>query len=140
MAYLDTSVVLAYYCPEPLSIKAENAIIAEQEPVISSLTLVEFVSALARKIREKGLTKRDANKILDQFNHHRSRGYYTEKIVEPFHYTTAFNFIYNFETPLRTLDSLHIAIALESGIPILTSDVQMAMACKKLRIPSVLIQ
>ena len=53
MIYLDTSVLVAYYCPEPLSRAAERAARAEVAPSISDLCEVEFASALARKVRAR---------------------------------------------------------------------------------------
>lgn len=60
MLYLDTSVVVAYYCPEALSEVAEKMIVAASEPTISALTEVEFFSAVSRKIREGELVLRPA--------------------------------------------------------------------------------
>jgi len=52
MIYLDTSVLVPYYCPEPDSGKAEKIIIEAGLPAISNLTVVELASAVSRKIRE----------------------------------------------------------------------------------------
>lgn len=48
-AYIDTSVLGAYYCPEPLSGAAEAALLELRDPCISPLTEVEFASLVARK-------------------------------------------------------------------------------------------
>ena len=53
MAYFDTTVIVAYYCPEKLSARAEKNILEDDEPTISNLTVVEVASTLSRKIREK---------------------------------------------------------------------------------------
>lgn len=58
-AYVDTSVLGAYYCPEPLSGAAEAALLALRDPCISPLTEVEFTSLVARKRRLKELRARD---------------------------------------------------------------------------------
>ncbi|NWF56378.1 MAG: PIN domain-containing protein [Syntrophaceae bacterium] len=42
MVYVDTSVIVAYYCPEPLSEAAEAFLTAHSRPAISSLTELEF--------------------------------------------------------------------------------------------------
>ena len=42
MIYADTSVLVAYYCPEPLSEKAEALLTTHEQPVISALAEVEF--------------------------------------------------------------------------------------------------
>jgi predicted nucleic acid-binding protein len=38
MAYLDTSVLVAYYCPEPLSAVAETVILKARQPAVSAHT------------------------------------------------------------------------------------------------------
>ncbi len=45
MVYLDTSVLVAYYCPEALSRQVQNLMREEVKPALSSLTEVEFFSA-----------------------------------------------------------------------------------------------
>jgi predicted nucleic acid-binding protein len=65
MAYLDTSVLVAYYCPEPLSAVAETVILKARQLAVSALTEVELVSALARKIRERELSRENANNVLN---------------------------------------------------------------------------
>ena len=75
MFYIDTSVIVAYYCPEPMSEAVEELIIEIKQPAISHLTEIEFASAISRKIREKNLSQTDGNKILTQFqslSHHSS--------------------------------------------------------------------
>ena len=60
MFYIDTSVIVAYYCPEPMTEKAEAFLIAHLRPTNSTLTEVEMFSALSRKVREGGLSRKDA--------------------------------------------------------------------------------
>ncbi len=47
MYYLDTSVLAAYYCPEPLSEKVEKLVISADRPCISSFTEVELAPAIS---------------------------------------------------------------------------------------------
>jgi predicted nucleic acid-binding protein len=44
------------------------------------------------------------------------------------------NWIAEFNTPLRTLDALHLAIAAHNQAPLLTADVRLAESAKKLGI------
>lgn len=78
MYYLDTSVLTAYYCPEPLSDKAEALIVTENMPAISWLTRLELISAVSRKIRE-GMAREDGQKIIRQFEQH----LFKEKLYQP---------------------------------------------------------
>ena len=55
MFYIDTSVIVAYYCPETLSETVEQLIVKIKQPAISHLTEIELTSAISRKIREKNV-------------------------------------------------------------------------------------
>jgi predicted nucleic acid-binding protein len=70
MVYFDTSVLVAYYCPEAISGQVEKKIRKIKQPAISPLTEVELVSAISRKIREKGLSREDGNRVIGRFQSH----------------------------------------------------------------------
>ena len=130
MYYLDTSVLVAYYCPEPFSETAEKLIIRSKRPRISSLCEVEFASALSRKIREKNLSPDDGNKIFNQFQSHLEKSLYGLTVLEDRHYQTAKNWIIQFSSPLKTMDALHLAIAAESDLTLLTADKHLDISAK----------
>lgn len=130
MYYLDTSILAAYYCPEPLSEKVEKIIISARRPCISSLNEVELASAISRKIREKNLSREDGNKIFNQFQTHLKESLYRLITVEDRHYQTAKNWILQFAVPLKTLDALHIAIAAENDLTLLATDRQLIISAK----------
>jgi predicted nucleic acid-binding protein len=137
MYYLDTSVLAAYYCPEPLSDKVEKLIISTDRLSISSLTEVELASAISRKIREKNLFPEDGNKIFNQFQIHLKDSFYWLLSIEDRHYQAAKNWILQFALPLKTLDALHLAIAAEGGFTLLTSDRQLYISAKYFGIDAV---
>jgi predicted nucleic acid-binding protein len=132
MAYVDTSVLVAYYCPEPLSETAERLLRRMRQPSVSALTEVEFASALARKVREKGLTGEEARLVLHTFVVHLGRGLLTRIPVHREHYTVAFNWLTQFSLPLRTLDALHLAIAAASDLELITADRKLSQSARKL--------
>jgi uncharacterized protein len=140
MAYFDISVLVAFYCPEGLSEEAEKVILKDNEPMISMLSVVEFVSALSRKYRERTITAESAKSMWRLFDFHRTKGYYSVKNLEPDHYSSAASIIMQFKTPLRALDALHLAIADELSTRIITADVILAKSAEKLGIPHVLIR
>jgi len=70
MVYLDTSVLVAYYCQEKNSKIIDEIITRTHQPAISQLTDVELVSAISRKIREKNLSQNDGKRIIEQFQKH----------------------------------------------------------------------
>jgi hypothetical protein len=77
--YVDTSVLVAFYVPEPLSDEAEALLRGEVGPVVSDLTEVELFSALARKVRGKEMTKEDAARVRALFATHLEAGMYRQR-------------------------------------------------------------
>ncbi len=130
MCYLDTSVLAAYYCPEPLSEKVEKLIISADRPCISSLTELELASAISRKIRENNISPEDGNKIFNQFQTHLKESFLRLIPVDDRHYQTAKNWILQFAVPLKTLDAIHLAIAAEGDFALLTADKQLDSSAK----------
>ena len=49
MIYLDTSVLVSYYCPEALSRQAQDILREAAKPCLSFLTEVELTSAVSKK-------------------------------------------------------------------------------------------
>ncbi len=132
MAYLDTSVLVAYYCPEPLSEAVERILRRLEQPALSALTEVEFASALARKVREKGLSRVQANLVLNEFKAHINQRLFRRIPVELEYYTVAFTWLTQFSLPLRTLDALHLAIAAGSDLQLITADRRLSQSARKL--------
>ena len=130
MFYIDTSVLAAYYCPEPLSDAAEEIILSVERPAVSLLTRLELISAVSRKIRE-GMAREEGQKIIRQFEQHlfKERLYQILEI-EKHHYTMAAGWIAQFSTPLRTLDGLHLAASCTAHLTLLTADIQLAQAAQ----------
>src|SRR6266404_5831728 len=60
--YIDTSVLVPYYCPEALSRAAERTLRGDPRPAVSDLVEVEFFSALARKVRVREMSAADASR------------------------------------------------------------------------------
>ena len=67
MYYIDTSVLVAYYCPEALSEQVQDFLSEQVKPAISTLTEVELFSAIARKVRMGDLGQPDGNRIVSKF-------------------------------------------------------------------------
>ena len=130
MIYLDTSVLTAYYCPEPNSDLIEQIISQIKQPVISPLTEVELFSALSKKVRETSLLRDDANRIATQFQSHIHQNLFTWVTIEPQHYQMAKHWIAQFNTPLRTLDAIHLALSFSNNLRLITADTRLAKAAK----------
>lgn len=134
-AYIDTSVLVAYYCPEELSSVAEKAITSAQKPLISALVEVELHSAISLKVRMGQLTPTDGGAVLATFHVHRSQGLYTLLPVGDAQFALAREWLGRFTTQLRTVDALHLATSFSSGAPLLTADRLLADAAKSLKVP-----
>jgi hypothetical protein len=120
--YIDTSVLVAYYCPEALSEPVQEFLGEQVKPAVSSLTEVELFSAVARKVRAGELSQPDGNRILSKFLSHLDGNLFTVIPVEFHHWRLARGWIGLFSTPIRTLDALHLAIASVGDFVLVTSD------------------
>jgi uncharacterized protein len=130
MSYIDTCVLVAYYCAEPLSGAAQKAIRGAHEAVLSPLVEVEFCSALAIKVRTGDLDAKEAARIASIFKQHLGEGSFRSVPMESLHYTLARDWIVRLDVPLRTLDALHLAVAFTNRLPILTSDRDLIRAAR----------
>ncbi|HET8655866.1 MAG TPA: type II toxin-antitoxin system VapC family toxin [Longimicrobiaceae bacterium] len=128
--YIDTSVLAAYYCPEPLSGSAEELLRATMEPAISSLTEVELCSAVARKVRMGEMEESDGRTVIGAFRAHVEAGYYRRILLRAKHYEDARDRITTFAVPLRSLDALHLAVALGERLTLVTADTGLAAAVR----------
>lgn len=126
MVYTDTNILVAYYCPESISDQVEEILVNTDSIAISQLTEVELSSAVSRKIGESNLTQQDGRDILSIFHTHIEQKNYVHLPIQPSHFSIATDWISLFNTSLRTLDALHLAIASKNNIPILTADIKLA--------------
>lgn len=139
MVYVDTSVLVAYYCPETLSGKAEAFLVSQDKPVISTLTEVELFAALSRKVREARMTRVVAGRVASKFMSHLDHTVYTRLPVNDRHYRLARDWIGLFRYPLRTLDALHLAVASSENLKLVTIDKNLSKSAKALSIDVMLL-
>ncbi|MCC5664496.1 type II toxin-antitoxin system VapC family toxin [Nostoc sp. CHAB 5784] len=115
MIYLDTSVIAPLYWTETLSDAVEQLLLNETQVALSQLVEVELVSALSRRVRMREISQQDATAIVARFQADLDSGFYTQIAVETVHYNLAREWISRFDTPLRTLDALHLTKPLRGG-------------------------
>jgi len=139
MVYIDTSVLVSYYCPEPLSEAAERIILRSDKPSLSALTEVELASALSRKMREKEISQVDANRVITKFQSHLDQFLFKRIPLEREHYSLAFNWLIQLSIPLKTLDALHLAVAAGNNLQVITADRQLARSAQKLGLANKLL-
>jgi uncharacterized protein len=140
MFYVDTSVLVSYYCPEPLSETAESFLTANHPLSTSLLGEVEFFSAVSRKVRRRELNHNPAKRILAKFLAHVNGGFYATLQVESQHFRLARDWMGQFHTNLKTLDALHLAVASLEELTLVTADRNLFGAAKDLGLPAVFLK
>ncbi|MEH2386398.1 MAG: type II toxin-antitoxin system VapC family toxin [Nostoc sp.] len=140
MIYLDTSIIAPLYWTEALSNAVEQLLLNQTEVGLSQLAEVELVSALSRRVRMREISQQDARAIVERFQADLDSGFYTKIPVETVHYNLAREWISRFNTPLRTLDALHLAIAFQNNIPLVTADEALATSAEVLGVEVLLLR
>ncbi len=139
MAYIDTSVLVACYCPEPRS-EAANELVREQgEPTISRLVELEFCSAVALKFRRGEFHATTAARIVALLHEHVEELAFSVVPIGHQEYEQARVWISRFSTTLRTADALHLAVAFRRHLVFTTADQGLARAAAEFGVEHKLI-
>jgi len=127
-AYLDTSALAKWYLNEPGSDDFVSYLQGLDVAVVSSLTRTEVRSMLARRRRMGDLSHELESVVYAAFLNDIAQGWLQLYPVEDARFDEAANLIARYpEHPLRTLDALHLAIALQAQADALaTADSVMA--------------
>lgn len=139
-AYIDTSVLAAFYCPETLSQVAQRELAKVADRVISPLVELEFCSAVAMKVRTKELASDEAQRVFDLFQKHLDAGEYRVVPIENSEFVAARNWIKRLSTPLRALDAIHLATAFANALVLLTADRGLAKIASHFSVRHELVQ
>jgi len=115
--YLDASGLAKLYVREPDSDDLERALVGRRDIFVSELAITEVVSALARRVRERDVSSRDANRVHRQILADRDRGEFQHVDLSPDIHRAAERLLLQLGAaiPLRAADALHLAVA--AGIP-----------------------
>ncbi|MBI1727331.1 MAG: type II toxin-antitoxin system VapC family toxin [Candidatus Rokubacteria bacterium] len=138
--YIDTSLLVPYYCPEAMSRVAERTLRGDPRPAVSDLVEVEFFSALARKVRAREMSAADATRTGERFLDHLQAGLYARVAVQRRHYEGARAWLARFTLPLRALDALHLALADAEGLRLATADRDLSRSAKSLGVAVTLVR
>lgn len=135
MLYLDTSVLVPLFVPEPESdsLRSWFASHARETFAISDWTLTEFASAMGIKVRSKGLKPDHAKRayVLMQEMADESLTVFTPTRAD---YSKAAEQLGHHALGLRAGDALHLAIAQNHGADRLyTMDQRLIEAARKLK-------
>ena len=138
-AYFDTSVIAPLYRTEALTTTAES-LLQQYRPVISLLTEVELASTVARWVRMNELDEAQAARVENTFAEDLRLAVYERAELQDRNYWRARTWLQQRNTGLRTLDALHLALAVENGWPLITADQQLHEAARALNAQSSLAQ
>jgi hypothetical protein len=137
--YLDTSVLVAYYCPEALSDKVQRVLNGLTEPTISPLVELELYSALGLKVRTREIDTATAGHAATMFEVHLADDIYRVVPIGAREYKLSRDWLSKFNSTLRTLDALHLAAALANDLTLISADRSMIRCAKQLSVKHQLI-
>jgi len=109
--YLDASALVKLFVPEPESDDLNRALAGLTNVIVSDLALTEMASALGRRVREQRLTRENARRLYGEASKVRASAHHAE-LTPPIH-RRAERLMLSLATPLRALDALHLATALD---------------------------
>ena len=114
--FFDTSALVKLYHPEAGTATVDQIVNSlGNSSRISRLTVAELTSAFAIKVRTQAINREDANAFLRQFRQHITGGKLEVFSVGEPEFTTAELLVerYAFDSRLRALDALQLAVAAE---------------------------
>ena len=128
--YVDSSALAKLYVPEAESELLDAFLLGRRGLMISELAITEVLSAVARRKREGVLPARKANQIRDAVLADAASGTFRRLDLSPAVHRDAERMLLSTESvPLRTLDALHIALAVSGeATHVVTFDRRMAEA------------
>ena len=139
MNFIDTSVVVAYLCPEPLHGRAVRAMSGARGRLVSPLVRVEVASALSLKARTGEMDDKSARLVANELSRQIDDGVFIMREVGTADHRQAHDWIMALRTPLRPADAIHLACAASHGATLLTADRQLAASAKLLGVKCKLI-
>ncbi len=117
MRYFDSGVLLKLYLPEPNAVQAVTLVQATgSSPVLTPLHLLEMRSAIRQKQGRNEVTDAECQALMSDFDQDLASGFYV-RITPPwdniFARAEILSSQHTVSTLCRTLDTLHVALALE---------------------------
>jgi predicted nucleic acid-binding protein len=111
--YLDASALVKLFVPEPESEVLNQALVGAKDVIVSDLALTEMASALGRRTREGRLTATDSRRL-----HREAAKLATScrpaELTPSIHRHAERLLLLSQKVPLRALDALHVATALDA--------------------------
>ena len=110
--YLDASALVKLFVPEPESDDLNRALAGLTDVIVSDLALTEMASALGRRRREQRLAREEAQRLYREASKLNRASRHAE-LTPPIH-RRAERLMLSLAVPLRALDALHLATALDA--------------------------
>ena len=110
--YLDASALVKLFVPEEQSDALNQALAGLTDIIVSDLALTEMASALGRRTREQRLTREEAQRLYREASKLHAVSRHAE-LTPPIH-RRAERLMLSLTMPLRALDALHLATALDA--------------------------
>ena len=110
--YLDASALVKLFVPEEESDALNRALSGLTDVIVSDLALTEMASAISRRTREERLTRAEARRLYREASKLQAASHRAE-LTPPIH-RRAERLMLSLTMPLRTLDALHLATALDA--------------------------
>jgi hypothetical protein len=111
--YLDASALVKLLVPEAESDALNHALTGLTDVIVSDLTLTEMASALGRRQREQRLAPEAAKRLYREAAKLHASVHHAE-LTPPIH-RRAERLMLSLSIPLRALDALHLATALDAA-------------------------
>jgi predicted nucleic acid-binding protein len=112
--YLDASAFVKLLAPEAESDALNQALLGAELVVVSDLALTETASALGRRRRERRLSPSESRRLYREARK-AAAACVSVEITPPVHRRAERLLLTASLVPLRTLDALHVALAIEAG-------------------------
>lgn len=120
--YIDSSALAKLYTPEPESDKLDQYLRGRRDLMISDLCITEVISAVARRKREGSINAKQAAEIRKVLFRDAESGSFQRSDTSPAIHRDAEQLLLSTESvALRTLDALHIALALSMQAQLLVT-------------------
>ncbi len=137
--YLDSSALAKLYVPEAESEKLDSFLRSRRGLMISELAITEVLSAVARRRREGVLHVDQACEIRDAVLEDADSGSFDRLELTPAVHREAERLLFGIDSvPLRTLDALHVALAVSGAAThVVTFDLRMRTAALQAGLKSI---
>jgi predicted nucleic acid-binding protein len=111
--YLDASALVKLFIPEPESEALNQALVGAEDVILSDLALTEMASALGRRTREGRLAVVESRRLYREAEKLAASCRRAE-LTPPIHRRAERLLLSSLDLPLRALDALHVATALDA--------------------------